>query len=122
MTEILEAINMILSMCVLFVLFKFHRSESSEYSEINTPEEHLQNVEQVEEEEDLTDLEKERIARDNAFELRIESMKQELANQRKYQEEMRENVAYIGHPGIQNLPHNIIADDHDNLPDVEITL
>jgi hypothetical protein len=69
---------------------------------------------------ELTKLERERLAREESFELRIARMKEELAT-RLPDVERKGTEAYSLHPDVHNLPHHVIADQYDNLPDVEIT-
>lgn len=122
MTDILLLIysgtNMILMIWILFTIHTLKDTRNSEYSNVEKEEVAEDSVDS----EELTESEKERVEREKEFDLRIVSMKNELANQRKYIEEIKENEALVLHPGIQNLPHNIIGDTHDNLPDVEITI
>lgn len=64
-----------------------------------------------------TFLSDEQIQREKAFTARIEQLKNELA--------LQDNTTRVGysadelHPGVINLPHNIIAQEHRRIPDVE---
>lgn len=69
---------------------------------------------------ELTDYELARVEREAEFDLRISRMKEELASQLP-DVHRTGYVADVLHPGIQNLPHDIIRDSYDDLPDVEIT-
>jgi hypothetical protein len=92
-------------------------------SEPTYEEEESELDESIEEYVDLTDLtklERERLAREESFELRISRMKEELAT-RLPDVERKGTEAYTLHPDVHNLPHDVIADQYDNLPDVEIT-
>lgn len=71
-------------------------------------------------EQELTESEIARIHREHEFDLRISKMKEELAH-RLPDVPRKGTEADILMPGIHNLPHNIIADYYDDLPDVEIT-
>lgn len=68
----------------------------------------------------LTESELQRIEREAEFDLRISRIKDELAG-RLPEVERKGTEAFTLHPNVYNLPHNIIADDFDSLPDVEFT-
>lgn len=68
----------------------------------------------------LTENEIARIQREFEFDQRIKQMKEELAN-RTADGSRRGTEAEQLHPHVHNLPHNIIADFYDDLPDVEIS-
>jgi hypothetical protein len=70
--------------------------------------------------EPLTDAEILRLEREAEFDLRIAKMKDELADRLPLRP-MYPTEAEVLHPLVQNLPHNIIPDTYDNLPDVEFT-
>jgi hypothetical protein len=67
----------------------------------------------------LTDWEMARLERESQFDARIAKLKDEMANQLPYVER-KGSEAPILHPGIVNLPHDIV--DEHTLPDVEITI
>lgn len=69
----------------------------------------------------LTENEKARLEREISFDARIREMKEELSV-RLPNVERRGTQAEVLHPGIENLPHNIIRDFGNDLPDVEYTV
>ena len=65
----------------------------------------------------LSSYELERLEREQNFDRRIAELKEELAKQ---QSVIRSGIsAEELHPLVKNLPHNIIAESHSNIPDVE---
>lgn len=65
----------------------------------------------------LSSYEMERLEREQSFDKRIAELKEELAKQ---QSVIRSGIsAEELHPLVKNLPHNIIAESHSNIPDVE---
>ena len=65
----------------------------------------------------LSSYELERLEREQSFDRRIAELKEELANQ---QSVIRSGIsAEELHPLVKNLPHNIIAEKHSDIPDVE---
>ena len=65
----------------------------------------------------LSSYELERLEREQSFDRRIAELKEELAKQ---QSVIRSGIsAEELHPLVKNLPHNIIAESHSNIPDVE---
>ena len=83
----------------------------------DTPEMTEEPVESVDSYE-LTESEIARIEREAEFDLRIAQMKDELALRHPGRTENMTD-APVFHPNVQNLPHNIIPDLYDSLPDVE---
>lgn len=67
---------------------------------------------------ELTETELLIIEREAEFDLRISKMKEELAS-RIPEKKSNPTEAVSLHPLVQNLPHNIIMDSYDSLPDVE---
>lgn len=67
---------------------------------------------------ELTETELLIIEREAEFDLRIAKMKEELAFQQVQKKENPTEAVPL-HPLVQNLPHNIIMDSYDSLPDVE---
>ena len=67
----------------------------------------------------LTSYELERLRREDEFDDRITRLKEELASQQNIIK--RGTNAEELHPLVKNLPHNIIRDKEDHLPDVEFT-
>lgn len=61
----------------------------------------------------LSPAEIERVKRRKTFDARINRIKDELANSCK------EEPAFELHPAVKNLPHEIIKQKYDILPDVE---
>jgi hypothetical protein len=68
----------------------------------------------------LTEGELARMEREQEFDQRIKAMKDELAS-RTPDVPRRGSEAVQLHPDVRNLPHNIINDFYDDLPDVEIS-
>jgi hypothetical protein len=68
----------------------------------------------------LTEYELRRIEEEAEFDLRIKRLKNELAG-RLPEGERKGTEALTLHPHVHNLPHNIISDYYDDLPDVEIS-
>lgn len=68
----------------------------------------------------LTDYELARLEREVEFDARIERMKWEMAKNQPVRINTNEE-APIFHPMVQNLPHDAVPIDFDDLPDVEIT-
>lgn len=68
----------------------------------------------------LTEGEIARIQREADFDARIKKMKDELAS-RTPDAPRKGSEALQLHPHVHNLPHTIIADFYDDLPDVEIS-
>lgn len=66
----------------------------------------------------LTENEVARIQREHDFDTRIKQMKEELAL-RTPDVPRKGDTAMQLHPHVHNLPHNIISDFYDDLPDVE---
>ena len=65
----------------------------------------------------LSSYELERLEREQSFDRRIAELKEELAKQ---QSVIRSGIsAEELHPLVKNLPHNIIAEKHSDIPDVE---
>lgn len=65
----------------------------------------------------LSSYELERLEREQSFDRRIAELKEELAKQ---QSVIRSGIsAEELHPLVKNLPHNIIAESHSHIPDVE---
>lgn len=65
----------------------------------------------------LSSYDLERLEREQSFDRRIAELKEELAKQ---QSVIRSGIsAEELHPLVKNLPHNIIAESHSNIPDVE---
>lgn len=65
----------------------------------------------------LSSYELERLEREQNFDRRIAELKEELAKQ---QSVIRSGIsAEELHPLVKNLPHNIIAEKHSDIPDVE---
>ncbi len=65
----------------------------------------------------LSSYELERLEREHNFDRRIAELKEELAKQ---QSVIRSGIsAEELHPLVKNLPHNIIAEKHSDIPDVE---
>ena len=65
----------------------------------------------------LSSYELERLEREQNFDKRIAELKEELAKQ---QSVIRSGIsAEELHPLVKNLPHNIIAEKHSDIPDVE---
>lgn len=69
-------------------------------------------------EQSLTEGEIARIHREQEFDQRIKAMKEELAF-RTPDVPRKGSEAMQLHPHVHNLPHNIISDFYDDLPDVE---
>ena len=79
--------------------------------------EHMEAVDSVDA-DTLTTYEMERLAREEQFDDRIKQLKDEIANTQQHF--MRSGVeAEELHPLVRNLPHNIINETNDALPDVE---
>ena len=67
---------------------------------------------------ELTAYELERLEREEEFDERINRLKEELSNQ---QQIIRKGVSADElHPLVHNLPHDIIQNKYDVLPDVEV--
>lgn len=65
----------------------------------------------------LSSYELERLEREQNFDRRIAELKEELAKQQSI---IRSGIsAEELHPLVKNLPHNIIAESHSDIPDVE---
>jgi hypothetical protein len=69
---------------------------------------------------ELTETELLIIEREAEFDLRIAKMKEELALSVPEKKENPTEAISL-HPLVQNLPHHIIMDSYDSLPDVEYT-
>lgn len=83
---------------------------------VKTPEEPEHFIDAKE----LTEYELQRIEEESEFDLRIARIKDELS-QRLPESARKGTEAVVLHPSIQNLPHSIIPDYFNDLPDVEIT-
>lgn len=68
----------------------------------------------------LTEAEIQRVEEEAEFDLRIARIKDELAN-RTPDLPRKGTEAIQFHPDVRNLPHNVILDDFDRLPDVEFS-
>lgn len=92
---------------ILFrVIIKLNKSKQSK-----TSDEHVDMTQ-------LTAYELERLEREEEFDSRINRLKEELSNQ---QQIIRKGVSADElHPLVYNLPHDIIQNKYDVMPDVEV--
>ena len=68
--------------------------------------------------EPLTQYERELLEREYSFDARIARMKDELGYEQK--DKRVGTLAPELHPAVHNLPHDLVKDTYDHLPDVEI--
>lgn len=89
------------------------------YRLVNELRERSVQIADVRNDDQLTENERMVLDRDISFDNRIARIKDELAGSQ--QSERKGTVADELHPGVKNLPHDIIR-ERDSLPDVEYTV
>lgn len=109
--ELIAFLDVLSLICLLFLLYQ-----------INQVITRLQVSQIADEHEDvraqLTTYELERLEREDTFDKRISQIKEELASQQQIIKSSGISADEL-HPLVKNLPHNIIAEKHGEIPDVE---
>lgn len=112
-TYVLLCISIILSLICLYGVFKIYAQLQT--GAIHVPEPIAEEHDEVADELSIDD--EERIRKRREFTDRIERIKSELALQQTPKH--TGTPAMELHPGVTNLPHNTIAEEHSRIPDIE---